>query len=288
VSAYADCTTKRLNFCTIVYVTPAEKQLPRPERVLESLGSLSGGIAFMFARSLKEFFSLVLRPKQYLILTIEQLFYQGVRSIPLTIVVGAATGVVFALQLGYGLQRFGGELYVPQVVGMAMFRELGPTLTSLCLAGRIGSGLTSELASMTVTEQVDAIRAFGTSPVSTLVIPRIFACLIALPILTLLADYVAIFSSMLISEREFRIEPAYYIAKTISYVHFADLATGLFKSLVFGFFLALIACYKGLSTKGGTRGVGISTTSVVVTASTVILISDVMLSRIFIMLGYYY
>jgi phospholipid/cholesterol/gamma-HCH transport system permease protein len=268
-------------------VTPAEKQLPRPERALESLASQSGGMAFMLARSFKEFFHFVLRPKQYVLLTAEQLFYQGARSIPFTIVIGAAVGVVFALQLGYGLKRFGGSLYVPQVVGMAMFRELGPTLTSLCLAGRIGSGLTSELASMTVTEQVDAIRAFGTSPVSTLVIPRVLACVIALPILTLLSDYVAIFCSMMISRHEFKIDPLYYISKTINYVRFEDLATGLFKSLVFGFFIALIACYKGLATKGGTRGVGVSTTSVVVASSAVILITDVMLSRLFIMMGLY-
>jgi phospholipid/cholesterol/gamma-HCH transport system permease protein len=269
-------------------VTPAEKQLPRSERALENLGSLTGGMAFLFARSIKEFTGFVLRPKQYLLLTVEQLFYQGARSIPFTMVVGAATGVVFALQLGYGLKRFGGALYVPQVVGMAMFRELGPTLTCLCLAGRIGSGLSSELSSMTVTEQVDAIRAFGTSPVSTLVVPRILACVIAVPILVLLADYVAIFCSMMISKHEFMIDPAYYISKTISYVHFEDLATGLFKSLVFGFFIALIGCYKGLTTQGGTRGVGISTTSVVVMSSTIILISDVILSRLFIVLGFYY
>lgn len=266
----------------------AEKQLPPPERAVEGMASLSGGMAFMFARSVNEFFRLILRPKQYLTLTVEQLFYQGTRSIPITVIVGAATGVVFALQLGYGLKRFGGSLYVPQVIGMAMFRELGPTLTSLCLAGRIGAGLTSELASMNVTEQVDAIRAFGTSPVSTLVVPRIFACLIALPILTLLSDYVAIMCSMVISKHEFTIDPAYYLSKTISYVHFADLATGLFKAFVFGFFIALISCYKGLTTRGGTRGVGISTTSVVVTSSAVILVCDVLLSRIFIAMGFYY
>ena len=265
-----------------------EKQLPPPERALEGLASVTGGIFFLFARSVKEFFSQVLRPGQYLVLTFEQLFYQGARSIPLTIIVGAATGVVFTLQLGYGLKRFGGALYVPQVVGIAMFRELGPALTSLCLAGRIGSGLTSELASMAVTEQVDAIRAFGTSPVSTLVVPRILACVIALPILTLFSDYVAILCSMFISKREFMIDPAYYLSKTLSYVHFEDLATGIFKAFVFGFFIALIGCYKGLATKGGTRGVGISTTSVVVTSSAVILISDVLLSRLFIMLGLYY
>jgi phospholipid/cholesterol/gamma-HCH transport system permease protein len=264
------------------------KELVSSERYFVEMGYASGGMAFLFLRSVREFLTFFLRPRQYLVLTLEQLYVLGVKSIPLTLIAGAAIGSVFALQFGYGMKRFGGTLYVPNLVGIAMFRELGPALTSLLLAGRIGAGMSSELASMKVTEQVDAIRAMGTSPNSTLVIPRVLACLISLPILTLLSDYVAIAASMLVCDKEFMIQPAYYLNKTIRVLNVADVTTGLFKALVFGFFVAIIGCWKGLNAGEGTKGVGSATTWVVVTASTVIMICDVLLSRIFILLRLYH
>lgn len=220
-------------------------------------------------------------------LTLEQILFLGIRSLPLILISGIATGSVFALQLGYGLERFGGNIYIPEVVGLALLRELGPVLTGLLLAGRLGSGVTAELSSMAVSEQIEAIRALGTSPIGTLIIPRILACAIVFPILTLLADYIAVLSAMFVSQSQFALEPRFYLSKLFQIVIFVDLGTGLIKALVFGLAIGIISCWRGLFATGGTHGVGIATSSVVVTTSITVLVSDVFLSKLFISLGIY-
>jgi phospholipid/cholesterol/gamma-HCH transport system permease protein len=216
-------------------------------------------------------------------LTAEQVVLIGNQSLSLLLVTGMATGAVMATQFGNGLQRFGGALYVPQLVALSVLRELGPVLASLLLAGRVGSGITSELASMKVTEQIDAIRALGDSPGATLVVPRVLACLIAFPILTLFCDSVSIFSAMLLSWKELSIDPSFYLSKTIDGVAFADVWTGLIKAGVFGLFISTVACWKGLDTTGGTQGVGRSTTWIVVRSSIFVLVADYFMSKFFIL-----
>jgi phospholipid/cholesterol/gamma-HCH transport system permease protein len=154
------------------------------------------------------------------------------------------------------------------------------------VAGRIGSGIAAEVGSMKVTQQIDAIRALGTSPIKRIVIPRVVASMIALPLLTLLADYIGLFGAMMVSKYELNINTEFFMAKIIETLRIADLFTGMTKTIVFAFFISVTACWKGLNTEGGTQGVGNSTTWVVVTSSIFIMISDFFLTKIFIQFFY--
>lgn len=219
-------------------------------------------------------------------LLIDQIYWVGVQSFSLVIITGIATGSVMALQFGHGLSRFGGTLYVPKITSLSILREMGPVFTSLLVAGRIGSGMASEIASMKVTQQVDAIRALGTSPIQRIVIPRLLACMIALPFLTLIADYVALLGAMLVSKLELNIGFGFFIAKTLETITITDLFTGMAKTVVFAFFIAITACWKGLTTEEGTLGVGKSTTWVVVASSIFIMVADFFLTKFFILTVY--
>lgn len=239
-----------------------------------------------FARLCGQMGREMLYPPYYPRLIAEQIYALGVQSLLLVAVTGLATGSVMTLQFGYGLARFGGKLYVPKIVALSILREMGPVFTSLLLAGRIGSGIASEVASMKVTQQIDAIRALGTSPIKRIVIPRLVACLIALPLLTLFADIVGFFGSMMVAASELAINAEYFLSKSVDTVRVYDLLSGMTKAFVFAFFIAVCACWKGLHTEGGTRGVGNTTTWVVVSSSIFIMISDFFLSKIFIIFVY--
>lgn len=239
-----------------------------------------------FGRLCAQVFSEMFTPPFYPGLVIEQIFSIGIRSFLLVVVTGLATGSVMALQFGYGLAKFGGKLYVPKIVALAILREMGPVFTSLLVAGRVGSGIASEVASMKVTQQIDAIRALGTSPIKRIVIPRLLACMIALPILTLFADYIGLFGAMMVSLRELNINTEYFLVKSVETLRMYDLLTGMAKTMVFAFFISLAACWKGLNTEGGTQGVGNTTTWVVVTSSIFIMISDFFLTKFFILTVY--
>jgi phospholipid/cholesterol/gamma-HCH transport system permease protein len=247
-----------------------------------SILEFAGGFGILSAQAIKECFY----PPFYFKLIIEQLYSIGTQSLLLVAVTALATGSVMALQFGYGLAKFGGTLYVPKVVALTILREMGPVFTSLLVAGRIGSGIASEVGSMKVTQQIDAIRALGTSPIKRIVIPRLVACLIGLPILTLVADYIGLLGAMAICTKELAINSEYFIAKSIETLRLYDLLTGLAKTIVFAFFIAITACWKGLNTEGGTQGVGDSTTWVVVTTSIFIMISDFFLTKFFILTVY--
>ena len=239
-----------------------------------------GGFGVLSFQCFKELFT---RPF-YFRLVIEQIFFMGIKSFLLVAVTALATGSVMALQFGYGLEKFGGKLYVPKIAALAILREMGPVFTSLLVAGRIGSGIAAEVASMKVTQQIDAIRALGTSPIKRIVIPRLLACMIALPILTLFADYIALFGAMMVSAHELNIHAEFFMAKAIETLILADLLTGMAKTMVFAFFIAICACWKGLNTEGGTQGVGNTTTWVVVSSSIFIMISDFFLTKLFILI----
>jgi phospholipid/cholesterol/gamma-HCH transport system permease protein len=191
-----------------------------------------------------------------------------------------------ALQFGFGLAKFGGTLYVPKLSSLAILREMGPVFTSLLVAGRIGSGMASEIASMKVTQQVDAIRALGTSPIQQIVIPRVIACCLALPMLTLIADYISLYGAMVVANNEFGIGHDFFITKTLETINLTDLLTGMAKTAVFALFISIAACWRGLNTEGGTQGVGATTTWVVVTSSIFIMISDFFLTKFFILTVY--
>src|SRR6185312_2465718 len=189
---------------------------------------LSSGFTLLCWQMFKE----SLYPPYYFGLVMEQVYAIGIQSFLLAAVTGLATGSVMALQFGYGLARFGGKLYVPKIVALTILREMGPVFTSLLVAGRIGSGIASEVASMKVTQQIDAIRALGTSPVKRIVIPRLLACMVALPLLTLFADYIGLFGAMAVSAKELGINSEYFISKSVEALRIYDLLTGMAKTIV--------------------------------------------------------
>ncbi|NDG26005.1 MAG: ABC transporter permease [Proteobacteria bacterium] len=180
-----------------------------------------------------------------------------------------------------GLERFGGKLYVPKVVGMSIMRELGPVLTCLMLAGRVGSGIAAEIGSMNVTQQIDAIRALGTDPIKRIVVPRVLAMLLMAPLLTVFADLVGIGGGMIISMSELNINPDFYIYEGITSLKVTDFTFGVTKTFLFGLLISVTGCYYGLRTTGGTQGVGQATNYAVVTSSILIVIFDFILTKLF-------
>lgn len=212
---------------------------------------------------------------------LEQMYQIGVRSLSIVLLTCFFTGMVLALQTGYQIARFGAKVYIGVVVALSMVRELGPVLTALVVAGRVGAGIAAELGSMQVTEQIDAMRAMATNPVKKLVTTRLIALLIMLPILTVIGDIVGIIGGMLISLYSLGLDFSFYKSTTIQALALQDIFTGLAKPVVFAFIIALVGCHLGLTTSGGTEGVGKSTTMSVVTSSILIFLFDFLLVKIF-------
>lgn len=214
----------------------------------------------------------------------DQILHLGLGSLSITVVIGFIMGLVMTLQFGYGLAKFGGTLYVPAIVSLSLLRELAPIFTSLLIAGRIGSGMAAEIGAMNVTQQVDAIRALGTSPVRVLVVPRLLATIITLPLLATLAGFIGIMGGLLIAYWEFNMSPGFYINKVLTTLRIYDVFSGYIKCVFFSVVITIFACYRGFNTKDGTRGVGNATTWVVVRSSIIILISDFFLSKLLILI----
>ena len=185
------------------------------------------------------------------------------------------------LQFGFGLERFGGKPYVPKVVSLSIIRELGPVFTCLMLAGRVGSGIAAEIGSMKVTQQIDAIRALGTSPIKRLVIPRLVALIFVAPLLTIIADMIGILGGMVVAVTELNLGAMYYMQQSWEILDFYDLFMGTGKTLFFATIIVLTGCHYGFNTTGGTQGVGEATTRSVVTSSVMIFISDYVLTKLF-------
>ncbi len=214
----------------------------------------------------------------------EQIIHLGIGSLSITVVIGFVTGLLMTLQFGYGLATFGGTLYVPGIVSVSLLRELAPIFTSLLIAGRIGSGISAEIGAMNVTQQVDAIRALGTSPMRVLVVPRMLAAIISLPLLATLSAFMGIIGGIIIAYLEFNMPMGFYVNKVLAFLHFSDVFGSMLKCSFFAVIISLLACYKGFKTTEGTKGVGEATTWVVVRASITILISDFFLSKILLLL----
>ena len=210
----------------------------------------------------------------------------GVQSIAVANLTCLFTGMVLALQTAYALEQFGGKLVVGRAVILSLTRELGPVLTALMLAARCGAGITAELGTMAVTEQVDALRALGTSPIRKLVLPRVVALTFMLPVLTLIAIFHGMLGGLIIAAFEIKIGAGFYLSTTLQALSVNDLMHGLCKTPVFGLEIALIGCYNGLGATGGADGVGRATTVAVVAASITILITDFFLTKLFIALPF--
>jgi phospholipid/cholesterol/gamma-HCH transport system permease protein len=206
----------------------------------------------------------------------------GVDSVPLVALVSFFLGMTMALLTGYQLQRFGTERLVPGLVSIGFTRELGPLITGIMLAARIGAAFTAELGTMTVSEEVEAIEAMGIGPLRFLVAPRMLALLFLMPCLSTISNISAIFATSLISKAYFSIAFPYFLDLVRDALLIRDIVTGVFKSVLFGLLIAGIACYRGLSVRGGAAGVGTATTSSVVTAITVVIGVDTLYNIVYV------
>ncbi len=224
---------------------------------------------------------------------IQQMDTIGVASLFIVLLTGFFTGMVLALQSAVEMKQFGATIYIGRLVGASAVRELGPVLTALMVTGRAGAGMAAAIGAMRVTEQVDALRTMGVDPVRKLVTPRVLAALIMLPILTIIADLIAILGGLLIAVTQLDLTADLYmrsvyltLAESGFILRFVpiDLVQGLLKPVAFGGIMSLTSCYYGLRTEGGTEGVGRSTTQAVVTSSILILASDYFLSQLIIVL----
>ena len=206
----------------------------------------------------------------------------GVGSVPLVAMVSFFLGLTMALLTGYQLERFGTERLVPGLVAIAFTRELGPLLTGIMLAARIGASFTAELGTMQVSEEVEAIEAMGIGPLRFLVAPRLLALVALMPCLSLVSSMAAIFASALISRAYFNIAFVYFQDLVLQALLIRDITTGIGKSFMFGLLIGAIACYRGLTVKGGAAGVGTATTSSVVTAITTVIGFDTLFNIVYI------
>jgi len=210
----------------------------------------------------------------------KQMEFIGVNSALVVVITGVFTGMVLALQSYYGFRKFGAEGMVGATVALSMTRELGPVLTSLMVTGRAGSAIAAELGTMRVTEQIDALTVMALSPIKYLVVPRVIAGFIMLPILTIISDFVGIIGGYIVGVKLLGINEGAFINKIVKVMTFEDIYNGLIKAAFFGIILSLISCYKGFYTSGGAEGVGKSTTEAVVISSVSILISDYVLTSL--------
>src|SRR4051812_25932523 len=217
---------------------------------------------------------------------VQQFDQIGLGSLTVVLLTGFFTGAVLALQSGMTLDQFGARPFVGRLVSASMIKELGPVLTSLMLAGRVGSGIAAELGSMVVADQVNALRALGTDPVRKLVLPRVLAGTIMCPILTVVSDVVGILGGWMIAVGQMRVASGVYWSSVLEGVFPQDPWMGLIKPFFLGFVIVTIGCHVGLRTRGGTQGVGRSTTNAVVAASVGVLVVDFFITRLLITLIY--
>jgi len=212
--------------------------------------------------------------------TLVQMDIIGVGSLPIALLTGFFTGAVLALQTYKMLVKYGQISMTGELVALSLVKELGPTLTSLMVAGRNSSGMASELGSMLVSEQIDAMRAMGTDPIKKLVTPRLVATVTMLPLLTVLADFVGLCGGFVVANFIIRLNPVEYWTNAYQALTWQDIFQGLLKPFVFAFIVALVGCFYGLRTKGGTQGVGRATTQAMVTASVLILTVNFFITRL--------
>jgi phospholipid/cholesterol/gamma-HCH transport system permease protein len=223
-------------------------------------------------------------PPKYGRLIVQEMEAMGVRSLGVALVAAVFTGMVLALQSGVNMARFGAETYVGPLVALSMLRELGPVLTAILVGGKVASGITAELGSMLVTEQIDALRSLGVNYIKRLVVPRVLAALLVFPLLTIMGDGIGLLGGALIAVFERGVDWYAYWNTTFYWVTPRDFLTGIGKSVFFGGLVTLVGCYNGLSSYGGTEGLGRATTATVVHVAMGVIVSDFFLTKFFLML----
>jgi phospholipid/cholesterol/gamma-HCH transport system permease protein len=212
----------------------------------------------------------------------QQMDIIGVGSLPIVIMIGFFSGSVMALQMARALSTYGAQGQIGQIVSITLVRELGPVLTAILVAGRNASGIASELGSMKVSEQIDAMRALGTDPIQKLVTPRLIAIAVVLPLLTIIADFIGLIGGNIIATTLLSITSSQYWTSAWQALEYNDIFQGLIKPFAFAIIIALVGCLYGIRTTGGTQGVGKATTQAVVSASVWIFVTTFMITRMFV------
>src|SRR5262247_1406614 len=224
---------------------------------------------------------LAIRPPYYPRLIVRQMIEIGYYSLPVVGMTAVFTGMVLALQSYTGFARFNAETAIPNVVVLSICRELGPVLAGLMVAGRVGAAMAAEIGTMRVTEQIDALTTLSTNPFKYLVVPRLVAGIVTLPILVLVADIIGVLGGFLVGVYKLDFNDAAYLRNTIDFLQFQDVLSSLVKAAVFGFLITLMGCYHGYHSRGGAQGVGMATTNAVVSASILILTFNYFITEAF-------
>ncbi len=236
-----------------------------------------GGVASLFGQTLFWLVVPPIRRKQI----VDQMEKIGVSSLPIVLLTSLFTGMVLVLQSAYQMQKFSADMYIASLVALSMTRELGPVLTALVVAGRVGASITAELGTMKVTEQIDALESLATNPIRYLVVPRFLAIVIMLPLLTAYADFIGIMGGYAIGVYKLGIGSQLYLKMTYDPLILKDILTGLFKSLFFAMIICIIGCFQGFRTEGGAEGVGKATTFSVVVSFILIISADCLFTALF-------
>jgi phospholipid/cholesterol/gamma-HCH transport system permease protein len=229
-------------------------------------------------------FLAMITPPYEIGLWVRQMEQIGVRSLGVAGITTVFTGMVLALQTALSLPALGVKYYIGSVVAKSLVRELGPVLTALIVGGRIGSGMTAEIGTMKVTEQIDALRSMAADPVKKLVVPKLVATLVMLPALTVIGDALGIFGGLIVAVGTLNLTSGLYLNDVVKKLTLSDVFSGVGKSFFFAYFIAIIGCYNGLNTTGGADGVGRATTNTVVLAAILVLVSDFFLTKLFYLL----
>lgn len=237
----------------------------------------AGMLGTLTARS----FAALLKPPYEMTAWTRQMDQIGVRSLGVAVIITTFTGMVLALQSALSLSGLGIKYYVGTLVSKSLVRELGPVLTALVVGGRIGAGMTAEIGTMKVTEQIDALRSMAADPVKKLVAPKLLASMVMLPVLTAIGDVLGILGGLLIAVTHLNLSASFYLQDVLSALTLQDVLSGLGKSVFFGYFIAIVGCYNGLTARGGADGVGRATTNTVVLASILVIVSDFFLTQLF-------
>lgn len=223
----------------------------------------------------------LVRPPFYPRLLLRQMIEVGYYSLPVVGLTAIFTGMVLALQSYTGFARFSAESAIPNVVVVSITRELGPVLAGLMVAGRVGAAMAAETGTMRVTEQIDALKTLATNPYKYLIVPRVLAGFLTLPLLVLVADLIGVLGGYLVSVHKLGFNPASYMKNTLDFLQPLDVISGLVKAAAFGFIVTLMGCYHGYHSRGGAQGVGAATTRAVVSASILILTLNYIITELF-------
>ncbi len=268
---------KKLSFSQIRKITDIQ-------RWLENLGNNflifmkdAGALSILFWETVKTVFTTPLRWKAFL----EQSYKIGVASLPLVMMTSLFTGMVLALQSSYQLKLFSAEQFTSDLVALSITRELGPVLTAMMVAGRVGASMAAELGTMKVTEQIDALKALGTDPFRYLLVPRFLATIAMLVLLTIYSDLIGMFGGYFVGVFKLGLSSYKYVNRTIEVLIFKDIYTGLIKAFVFGILISIASCYFGFKARGGAEGVGQATTLAVVVSFILIILFDTFFTGLF-------